>query len=459
MLMRVGGTVAPDRVATAHRPPVPPCPAAPARTGVPVRTTPVPERGTPSGPDSTRPLDDLLAHFRARRSHRRSVRAARALTLVIAAGLLAVWLLHPPAAGGENRAVAAFPAWRPGDLFAGSSYRKADQALRDRLALRRYVVEAVGEASAKQGGTGLSPGVVLGTDGMPFVAEDFTAPCAHEFTPAGVDAGLRELRAIGAPTGRSVTVAIAPDKSSILGDQLGARGPALLSCANGVRKQTEQTWPAGTGAPVLTVWTELAAAQAKHPGEIFQFGDSHWTTRGALVFAQALVEQLADQGEAPDTLRGDPKGEHAYDEELPSDLYALMGLEKPEQVPVWKVTRKDVTVETSAEPTASGRGLVTYTTSTTKGKDGTKPAMITGSTLVINDSFFSRAQLELAPYFERLSVMHYDDFLPAVRAGTLPHFDRLIIETVQRGWPERAAWLHQGQPVYEAIAAELARPR
>jgi hypothetical protein len=273
-----------------------------------------------------------------------------------------------------------------------------------------------------------------------------------------VDAGLRQLRAIGATTGKSVTVAIAPDKSSILGDQLGGRAKALLSCANSVRAATEQTWPAGSGAPVLTVWQQIAAAQAEHPGEIFQFGDSHWTTRGALVFSQALLGQLADQGEAPESLRGEPKGEHAYDELLPSDLYRLMGVERPELVPVWKVTRKGVTVETTVKETASGRGLITYTSSLDgKAEDDGTP-MVAGDTLVINDSFFSRAELELAPYFRKLTVMHYADFLPAVQNGTLPHFDRLVVETVQRGWPERAGWLQQGQPVYEAIAAELARP-
>ncbi len=84
--------------------------------------------------------------------------------------------------------------------------------------------------------------------------------------------------------------------------------------------------------------------------------------------------------------------------------------------------------------------------------------MIEGRTLIVNDSFISRAEGLLAPYFTNLEVMHWSDFLTAVQDDDLPGFDRIIIETVQRGWPQRAGWLQEGQPMYEALAAELGTP-
>ena len=113
----------------------------------------------------------------------------------------------------------------------------------------------------------------------------------------------------------------------------------------------------------------------------------------------------------------------------------------------------------------SGRGIALFRSRPFVPRGGEKDqedadtALVTGRTLVIDDSFFSRAEGHLAPYFSNLKVMHFADFLTAVRDGDLPHFDRIVIETVQRGWPERSAWLEPGHPVHEALAAELARPR
>ncbi|MFI7544452.1 hypothetical protein, partial [Actinoplanes sp. NPDC049599] len=73
--------------------------------------------------------------------------------------------------------------------------------------------------------------------------------------------------------------------------------------------------------------------------------------------------------------------------------------------------------------------------------------------------FISRAEGLLAPYFTNLEVMHWSDFLTAVDRGDLPGFDRIIIETVQRGWPQRAGWLAKGQPMHQALAEELGKPR
>ncbi|MFI7588438.1 hypothetical protein ACIB24_15315 [Spongisporangium articulatum] len=437
---------------------------APERTRMPG-----PRREPPDPPrDDAEPLPRareplLLAGFRAELRRRRSVAAARVVTASIAFGLLSVWLVHPPLTGGdENRRESAFPAWASSAsgladrLLDGQQYRDTDAALRDRLALRRYVAEAVGEASSGEAGS-LSPRVVVGDGGMPFLAEDFTAPCDVDFDPAATDAGLRALQALGSRTGRTISVAIAPDKSSILTDGLGRRGPALMSCSDDVRRRTLARWPAGSGTQVLTVWDQVAAAEKAHPGKIYQYGDTHWTTLGALTFAQALVASLVDAGQAPAALRGDPVAKHVDDATLPGDLYRMMGVDRVETLPVYKVTRKHVSVTTKVTPTASGRGLVSYTATVDDSSDAKVP-MVTGRTLVINDSFFSRAELELAPYFSKLTVMHYDDFTTAVRDGSLPDFDRLIIESVQRGWPARAGWLEPGTPVHTGLAAAMSAP-
>jgi hypothetical protein len=402
-----------------------------------------------SAPDE---LEALLQQFRDERHRRRSVRAAKGLIGLLALGLLAVWLLHPPRNGGdENRAQTAFPALSPSGLLNGKNYRQTDEALRDRLALRKYVVKTIGETARDKVGTSLNSAVVMGSTGVPFISEDFIFPCQYDFEPAKVDAGLRELQALGRATGKTITVAIAPDKSSILTAQLGGRGNALMACSNRVRQSTEATWPDNASSPVLYTWQQLAAEQKAHPGKVFQRGDSHWTSQGALVWSHAVIDRLITQGEAPASLKKAPVAARLPDEPADNDLYRLMGITRSETVPVWQVIRPRVKITAKSLPSPSGRGIAVF-----HSVSATAP-LIKGKTLVVNDSFFSRAEGELAPYFSDLEVLHWSDFMTDVQRGKLPHFDRIIIETVQRGWPERAGWLEQGQPIHDALAAELSR--
>jgi hypothetical protein len=202
----------------------------------------------------------------------------------------------------------------------------------------------------------------------------------------------------------------------------------------------------------MTAWTQLEAGQQKDPGRIFQRGDSHWTSEGGLIWSRALISHLVKEGEAPASLRGAPIATEGPDQPADNDLYRLMGITRSETVPVWDVHRPDVTIRAHTVPTPSGRGMAVF-----QSTSSTAP-LIRGRTLIINDSFISRAEGLLAPYFSSLSVMHWSDFMTAVDNGKLPHFDRIIIETVQRGWPERAGWMQSGQPIHDALAKELSTP-
>ncbi|GAB6900970.1 hypothetical protein JCM9957A_40600 [Kineosporia succinea] len=422
--------------------------------GTPAKPTGTdPETAGPEPHSATDELDELLEKFRTERHRRRSVRAARGLVALFALALLAVWLLDPPLPwGDENRSLTSFPDVSPSGLLSGADTQQTDAALRDRLALRQYVTEAIGEASRDKLGTSLNPAVVLGKNRTPFLSEDFTLPCKYDFDAARTAAGLDRLSSIAAGTGKSIMVAIAPDKSAIMTDALGSRAGALLACANQVRDETEQTWGAQASGPVVTSWDQLQATQDEDPGSVFQKGDSHWSSKGALVWSKTVIDALIARGEAPADLSGAPDAVQVQDEQADNDLYRLMGITKKAMVPVYGVTRDDVTIRAHTEESPSGRGVAVFRAWST-----TAP-MIEGRTLIVNDSFISRAEGLLAPYFTNLEVMHWSDFLTAVQDDDLPGFDRIIIETVQRGWPQRAGWLQEGQPMYEALAAELGTP-
>jgi hypothetical protein len=408
-------------------------------------------------PPSTAPeeLRELLRELRAERKRRRSVRHAKLLTGVVAIGLLGAWLLYPSdPAGYENRRLAAFPSFGPGNVSDATAFRDVDAALRDRLGMRQHVVRAIGDAAKNKLNVSLSPQVVLGDGGTPFTAEDFTLPCDSAFDPGQVRSGLAALDTVGAAHDRSIMVAVTPDKSSILTGQLGGLGQYLMSCSDQVRTRTRATFPEDGTGPVLTMWDRMAAVERSDPGQVYQHGDTHWTSRGALVFSQALLARLAAAGDAPRDLAGQPKGTRAPDQYDDADLYRMMGTPRQERVPVWLVNRPEVKVKAKVVRTASGRGMPVYR-STAKDPDDDVP-LVPGRTLVVHDSFFARAEGQLAPFFEQLTVLHWADFLTDVQSGRLPAFDRVIIETVQRGWPQRAAWFQPGQPVYQALADGLA---
>jgi hypothetical protein len=401
-------------------------------------------------------LIDLIQRFDEDRGRRRSIRNARLLMTGLAVALLAVWLLRPPVRGGdENHAPTAFPALSAAGLLNGSSYRQADSALRDRLALRRYVAMAVGATARDHLGSSLNPQVVLGDDGIPFLTEDFTLPCQFPFDAGRTDQGLRELRAAATRSGRTITVAIAPDKSAVLRDRLGPRADALMACSDRVRAATEQTWGADPTASVLTTWKPLQAAAAQE-NDIFETGDSHWTSAGSLVWAQALIHHLVEQGEAPRQLDGAPHAQPDGERPADGDLYRLMGVTRPGTVPEWTVSRPEVNLRARSVPSPSGRGVAEF--KAWPATAATPRPLIAGRTLVVDDSFFSRAEGQLAPYFSDLRVMHWADFLTALQERKLPPFDRIVLETVQRGWPERAGWLTPGQPVHNALSQVLSSP-
>ncbi len=433
-------------VRTPAGPAAPEAPAAPDRESPPPAHEPV----RAAEPES---LADLLGRFRTERERRRSVRAARGVVFSLAATLLAVWGLHPPQTGGdENRAQTAFPALTAAGLLNGANYRQADQALRDRLALRRYVAKAVGATAQRNLGTSLNTDVLIGAHGIPFLTQDFTLPCQQDFTPDRVNAGLQELRSVGRLTGKSVTVAVAPDKSAVLTNDLGPRAHALMACSDRIRRETEQAWP-GPTAPVLSVWPQMtAAARQAGADKIFQHGDSHWTSQGALVWSRALIARLIAQGDAPAALKGAPDAVEGPDQPADGDLYRLMGISKAETVPEWTVTRPGVKISARSLPSPSGHGIAEF-----HAESASQP-MIAGRTLIVNDSFISRAEGQLAPYFSNLEVLHWEDFMTDVQDNTLPSFDRIILETVQRGWPQRAGWLEAGQAVHDSLAGALATP-
>jgi hypothetical protein len=236
-------------------------------------------------------------------------------------------------------------------------------------------------------------------------------------------------------------------------DKLGWPGDALMTCADPIHQQSQARWGGDSSGPVLTLWPQFAAAERAEPGRLFQHGDSHWSFQGSIVFTREVLDRLVSRGTAPPQLRGAPGAVQLPDRHMEGDLYRLMGMPRSDKVANWAVRRAGVTVTTSAIPTPSGRDIRSRTVTAPPGTP-----LVPGRTLVVYDSFYYNADLQMAPYFQQLTLLHWDDFLPMARAGTLPGFDRVIFEAAQRSWPLRTMEQLPDPSVTAAMTQELSKP-
>lgn len=388
-------------------------------------------------------------------SPRHSVRGARVLVGVLALLLLTPTLLS--LGGGsdaiENRAPVPFPRLDASTVLDTPAHRQIDAALRDRLTLRKRVVETVGRVGYNGFQTSFNSQVYVGEDGIPFLTDDFTKSCITPLDAAQVDARVRSWEQLARQSGKDVLFAVVPDKSTVMRDKLGREKDALMACADPVHQQSQARWGGDVTGPVLTLWPQFEAAEKAAPGRSFQRGDSHWSFQGSMMFTRAVIDRLVARGDAPAELLGAPGAVQVGDRKMKGDLYGLLGMNRSDKVANWVVRREGVTVTTTRIPTASGRDLRTRTSSAPAGTP-----LVPGRTLVVYDSFFYNAELQMAPYFQQMTAMHWNDFVPMARSGNLPGFDRVIFESVQRSWSLRTMTQLPEPDITASVTQELSKP-
>ena len=172
-----------------------------------------------------------------------------------------------------------------------------------------------------------------------------------------------------------------------------------------------------------------------------------------MIFTREVLDRLVVRGAAPEQLRDAPGARQGADQSLPGDLYPLLGITSEDEVANWVVQRDGVTVETSSIALGPARSQRTHTTT---GPAGTP--MVPGRTLVVYDSYFYRAEAQLAPYFIELTTVHWDNLIPMARDGKVPEFDRVIFQSVQRSWPRRTMDQLADPAVTATLNAELSKP-
>lgn len=362
-------------------------------------------------------------------------RAARLVVIGFCLVLGGVWLI-PGAAADENRALADFPAFSAADGASAAYFRGVDAALIDHLPVRGRVITAVG-AGLVDAGFSTSRDVFISPSGEPYYTGDFTFSCLLRPQISLTDSRIRDLRGLFAAHHIDLLWAIPPDKTSAERERLGPLGSRLMRCADANRADL-QAMADTPGSPLLVGWNEFSAA----PGSHYLYGDSHWTSEGAALFAGLIIERLSRDGVARPGLWDAEAVTDVGSRDIEPDLFRLMGVTRSEPVSHLISKRDGIDIDFDTE---DHDGLSTIRWQTTG------PDVIPGRTLILHDSFFDLHEDVLAPYFADLTSVPLSTLATPGALAMLDGYDHVIVEQVQRFTPLHiseiadASWITAGR--------------
>lgn len=318
----------------------------------------------------------------------------------------------------DNRPLGSFPEFGPAAVSDGSFFSALDTFVLDHMPLRQRL--AGDWSTAQYAATGWSPAenVFIGTDGTLFLSQDFLSACEFEYDPTTVTDRVSQWDALAADRGAAVMLVIAPDKGAIRTDLYSGRAGLARDCSE--RRRSE--WTAGmVGARAfLPLWDELRVAQAGQDASLYYHYDSHWTFEGAGVFARLLVDRLQPGIWDPDDVV------EREVQSVKADIARRLGWSRIEDRPVLASERADVRTDFDERDVDGVRTVRRYrSTSETA-------SLIPGSTIVLHDSMMNFAELQLAPYFEDVTFVHWRDVDASGFFDLVAEADRLVIEVVER---------------------------
>jgi alginate O-acetyltransferase complex protein AlgJ len=370
--------------------------------------------------------------------------------------LLALAFFFGPAAGYvlgqrpqeiENRRLKAFPSLSDGWSFFPDFATWAT----DHLPLRKQAVEAnsalserafkeppsyggadTGVAGVPGTGAGADrsgepdqptyPRVIQGKDGWLYFGGDVSGPCQPIRSVADTLARLTRLARAVEKSGRRFVLTVPPDKSTAWPQQLPASYLGK-SCAEARRTEF---WSALRSSPppgYVDLLGPIQAAQRANGAPIYRQTDTHWSDRGALLYAQGLADALKPGLWQHLTVKSSGTKTRA------GDLGALIGRPHVDSYPGltlnragqdWQYTMPTapLTTPVRVDPGPLPRGV----------------PVITEPTLLLGDSFTNSSRTILPQLFTSLSVLHNEvaGARPDTVATAMVNSDTVVYEIVER---------------------------
>jgi hypothetical protein len=339
------------------------------------------------------------------------------VSLILAPAILGVVGLRA-SAERENRPLLDWPALSIDDALDSERYSDIEAFLTDHLPLRQESAAAINRAIHAVTGESPVEDAFVDSSGVWNLSEDFLDACIGNFRADELAERVESWEAASNGT-TDIVIAVAPDKSSILIEDFGARNRLADTCQ--VQREQMLRDAFATSDDLLDLWSPLRARAADDEDRLFFRNDSHWTSSGAISMADAVVELFSPGLFDPSDLR--PTDEVI----VTGDVTRRLGWEEDEATDRLVAARESVTTEVEVTPSTSGQGVRTYSSvSTTPGR------LVPGSTVVVHDSMGNYAEGMLAPYFERVQFVNWNDLAAGEFLALVPSADRIVFETVQR---------------------------
>jgi len=321
----------------------------------------------------------------------------------------------------ENRPLAPAPRPAAGRLLDTALYAEISAWFTDRLPGRDRVIAADAWMDFHLLGESPDAQVLVGGDGWLYFREGVQADCVDEEV---IRAAVDEVGLAGrvlAAAGKELVLVVAPNKEAIYPEHLGGHS-GETGCADANRAAWRALIPTAGLAGYLDTWGILSEAKATAPGLLYHRLDTHWTSLGSGVVAEAILENLAPGLWEPEAF---VLGES---EERRGDLSGLIGLPLSEMADYWAV-RREAAPATSSEPLGGGVKAVISTVAgiPTTGSRG----------LVLHDSTGRALVRHLRPYFDSLTTVRFPGNT-AFGGGTpwlaprLQSADVLVLVSVER---------------------------
>ena len=358
------------------------------------------------------------------------------VALVFFFGPAAAFLLGDRADEIDNRPLASVPSASDGWSFFPDFTTWAN----DHLPLRSQAVERGTELSEAvfnepppygQGAGTIAddgvqyPRVITGSDGWLYFGGDVSGSCNPKLSVDEVVGSLQRLHAAIEASGRTLVLAVVPDKSTMVPEHLPDRY-AGEGCAS---DRKAATWDALTsaGLPLIDMRGPLAEAQEQLGNPLYRPTDSHWNKQGASVFVQEVVTRLD-----PALLAGDTSPFVDGPEiEAPGDLGAMLGTPRADPIVDVTVERPGVTLSVGGQTIEASDVPRLGPAPVTVDVASTEAPLFPGRTALLGDSFSASARPLIAPFFEALAVQHNQSAAP-VLAQTIVDSDTVIVELVER---------------------------
>jgi alginate O-acetyltransferase complex protein AlgJ len=333
----------------------------------------------------------------------------------------------------DNRPLADMPTASDGWTFFPDFTTWAN----DHLPLRSFAVEQgtelseamfdepppYGQASQPAPDGVQYPRVITGKDGWLYFGGDVSGSCNPQLAVDEIAGSLERLHTAIVASGRTVVLAIAPDKSTMVPEHLPDRY-AGEDCAS-ARK--EAVWDAldASGVPLLDLRRPLAAAQDDLGDPLYRPTDSHWNLQGASVFVREAVRRLD-----PTLLAGEPFVEGPK-VGLRGDLGRMLGTPTSDTVVGVTVERPGVSLAVGGATVDAADVPGMAAAPATVDASSTQAPLFPGRTVLFGDSFSGSARPLLAPFLDQLTLQHNQSAAPAL-AQTMVASDTVIIELVER---------------------------